>query len=113
MAGVLLDGCGEFNRTGSGPVLGPSLLGRVQVLGGRVVIAGRGGQRGPHLGIGQAARHGGVASIPQFSGEVAARFFGQQLHEGAGIEVDQGHRSAPLVANNLGQRATRARAHTS
>ena len=110
---MLLDGSSEFNWTGSGPVAGPCLLRRIHVFGSEVVIASGGGQRGPHLGIGQAALHRSVASIPQLSRQVASRFFGQQLHEGAGIEIDQGHSSAPLLADNLGQRPARARPRTS
>jgi hypothetical protein len=77
------------------------------------VIPGGSGERGPHLGICQAAGHRGIAAVPQLSGEVASWFFGQQLHESAGIEVDQRHRSAPLIADDLGQRPAHARARPS
>ena len=58
------------------------------------MVAVSSGEGGPHLGIGQAACECGVASIPQVGRQVADRFFGEQLHEGAGVEVDQPHISA-------------------
>jgi hypothetical protein len=110
LARMLLYGSTEFNGTGSGPVAGPLLLGFVQVVSREVMIAG---SSRPHFRIGQAARHRRVASVPQFCGEIACRFLGQQLHERAGVEIDQRHQSAPLVAADLGQWPARPRARSS
>ena len=55
LPGVLFHGCGELDRAHGGPVLLPRLLGRVQVLAGKVVVAAGGGQGGPDFGVGQAA----------------------------------------------------------
>jgi hypothetical protein len=37
------------------------------------LVASGCGQRGSHLGIGQPARDGGVTSIPELGGQIAAR----------------------------------------
>src|SRR6266699_4651329 len=64
VAGVPFYGRGELYRTGGGPVGFPGLLGGVEVVIAEVVVAGGGGERGPHLGIGEAAGDGGVAAVP-------------------------------------------------
>jgi Domain of unknown function (DUF5753) len=62
LPGVLLDGTGELDWPGGGPVLFPCLLGGGPVGRVEVVIAPGGGERGPDLGVGEAAGDGGVTA---------------------------------------------------
>ena len=105
--GVPLHGRSELDRAAGRPVLleGPLSRGEVSVI--EIVVAGGRGERGTHLGIGQPARERGVTSVPQLRGQIAAFLLGQQLHQGAGIEVDQRHPSAPLFADDVGHRPAR------
>lgn len=84
--------CGaELYWPHSSPVPFPGLLCPGHVLIGQVVIAGRRSQGRAHLGVGQPARHGSVAAIPQLGGQVTPGFIDQEFHESAGIEVDESH----------------------
>jgi hypothetical protein len=71
-SGVALDGCGQLDRADGSPVLFPGLLGHLQAGFAEVMVAAGRGQGGADLGVGQAASQGGVASVPQFGGQVAA-----------------------------------------
>ena len=112
LAGMLFYGCGELDRPGGRPVTIPGALGRVEFVFIEVVVAGGGGKRGTHLGIGQPARDGGVTSVPQFGGKLAACLLGEEFHEGAGVEVDEWHLSAPLFADDVGHGPARTRTST-
>jgi len=75
----------------------------------QVVVAASGSQGRPDLGVGKTARQGSITTVPERSDEVASRFLDHQLHQCAGVEVDEGHRSAPLLAHPLGDGPTRPR----
>lgn len=91
MPGLLLNLCGQLDRAGGAPVLRPRIFGRGQVFVIEVMITASGRERRAYLGISQATRQGGIATIPHVSNEVAAGLFDDELHEGAGIEVDERH----------------------
>src|ERR1700680_528206 len=93
LTGILLHGCSELDRARGGPVAFPGLLSHVEIALAEVVISGGGSKCGTHLGIGQAAGYGGVASVPQPGRKLAACLLDQQLHESAGVEVDERHPS--------------------
>jgi hypothetical protein len=103
LAGVLLYGRSELDRSGSCPVLLPHSPGAAELALGQIVVAACGSQCGAYLGVGQPARHRSVTSIPQLGREVASGLFGKKLHEGAGIEIHQRHRSAPIFADDVRQ----------
>ena len=109
LAGVLLYGRGELDRSCSRPVLLPHVPGAAQLALGQTVVAACGSQCGAYLGIGQPGRHRSVTSIPQLGREVAAGLFGKKLHEGAGIEIHQRHRSAPIFADDVREGPPRPR----
>ena len=73
-----------------------------------MVSTGRGESRS-HLGIREPARQCRITAVPQLGGEIAPGLFHHQLHQRAGVEVDQRHQLAPLLADQLGYRSTRAR----
>lgn len=98
MSGLLFDLCSQLHRPGSTPVLLPRLFGCGQIFIVEVMVTTSCRQCSAHLGIGEAAGEGGIASVPHLSSEVAAGLFDDQLHEGAGMEVDEWHASAPLLA---------------
>jgi hypothetical protein len=107
-ARVLFDSDCQFNRTHRSPIVGPGSFRRAEVLVAEVTVTVGGCQRCSHLGIGQSTCHRGVAAIPELDGEVRACLFYQELHEGTGVEVDEGHSSAPLLADYVGQRPARS-----
>jgi hypothetical protein len=65
LASMAFDRGGQLHRTARCPVLLPCLLGVGQLVLAQVLVTGGRGQRGSDLGIGQSARDGGVAAIPQ------------------------------------------------
>ncbi len=73
-----------------------------------MVAAGR-GERSAHFGVRQTARQRRTAVVPQLGGEVASVLLDEQLHECAGVEVDQRHRSASLLADEFSDGPMRAR----
>jgi hypothetical protein len=109
LAGVLLYGRGELDRSCSCPVLLPHLPGAAELALGQIVAAACGSQCGAYLGVGQPARHRSVTSIPQCGREVASGLFSKKLHEGAGIEIHQRHRSAPIFADDVREGPPRPR----
>ena len=109
LAGVLLYGRSELDRSCSCPVLLPHLLGAVELPLGQIVVAACGTQCGAYLGVGQSARHRSVTSVPQLSREVASGLFSEELHEGAGIEIHQRHWSAPIFGDYVRQGSARPR----
>ena len=100
---MLLDRRGEFDRPDGRPVLTPRLLGSVQLVLAEIVVAVSSGQRCAHFGVSQPAGHGSVASVPQLGRELTAGLLGEQLHQCAGIEIDQRHWSAPIFADAVRQ----------
>ena len=64
-AGVPLDGRGQLNRSGGGPELLPGLLGSAKGVVAEVMIARGGRECRADLRVGQSARQGGVATVPQ------------------------------------------------
>ena len=64
LPGVAFHGRGQLNWPDCGPVLLPSLLGRVQVILAQVVIPAGRGQRCADFWVGEPTGQGGVASIP-------------------------------------------------
>jgi hypothetical protein len=107
-ARLLFDSDCQFNRTHRSPIVGPGPFRRAELLVAEVTVTVGSCQRCSHLGIGQSTRHRGVASIPELDGEVRARLFYQELHEGTGVEVDERHSSASLLADYVGQRPARS-----
>jgi hypothetical protein len=91
VASMPLDGLGELNRTGGRPVLLPVPLSLLEVLLAKIMVARGGGERGLDFGISQTAGDSGITAIPQLSRELAARLLDHELHQRAGIEVDDGH----------------------
>ena len=91
MPGMPFNCCGQLDSSGSAPVLLPRLFGYGQTLVIEVTVTASCRQCRAYLGIGHAARQGGIAAVPQISDEVAAGLFDDQLHERAGIEVDERH----------------------
>lgn len=64
LAGALLDGAGEFDGAGCGPVLLPGALRDGLAWLVEIVVAAGGGESGPDLGIGDSAGDGCIAPIP-------------------------------------------------
>ena len=81
----------QLDRPGSAPVLLPRILGRGQVLVIELMVATSSRKCRSYLRVRQAAREGGVATVPQISNEVAAGLLDDQLHERARVEVDERH----------------------
>jgi hypothetical protein len=89
--------CSQFDWAGSAPIFLPRLFGCGQVFVIEVMVTTSSRKCCAYLGISQAAREGGVASVPHISNEVAAGLFDNQLHEGTGIEVDERHSFSAVV----------------
>ena len=91
VAGLVFDFSCQLDRSGSAPVLLPRILGCGQVLVVEIMIATSSRKCRSYLWIRQAAREGGVATVPQISDEVAAGLLDDQLYKCARVEVDEGH----------------------
>jgi len=89
--GLPLNFCSQFDRSGSAPVLLPRLFGCGQISVIEVMVTTGSRQSCADLGISQAARESGIATVPHISNEIAAGLFDNQLHERTGIEVDNWH----------------------
>jgi len=109
VAGVLFNPRGEFDWAGGGPEVLPVTLGSGELGFCQVVIAGCCSECGADFGVGQTAGQCGVAAIPQSGRQRAPCLGGEKFDEGAGIEVDERHRSAPLVADPVRHRPPRSR----
>ncbi len=92
-AGVMLDGCRQLDWPSRAPELLPALLGLVEVVSVKVMVSMGGSESRPDLGISQPARYGGVTTIPEGYSQLRTLLLDDKLHEGTGIEVDQGHLS--------------------
>lgn len=93
VSSVTADRRRQLDRPGCAPKLGPALLCLCKPIPVEVMVPVRTSERGPNLGIGQPARYGRVATVPQRDCEFRPRLLHEQLHERAGVEVDQGHLS--------------------
>ena len=91
VAGTALDGVGQLDRTSRRPVLLPRGLGGDEVLIGEVAVSVGCCQRGADFRIREAARQRGVPAVPNVSGETATQLVDDEFHEGAGVEVREGH----------------------
>jgi len=109
LAGVAFDRLGELDRACRCPVLLPCPFRRPEADSVEIMVAGGGGKGTAYFGIGKPARDGGVAPVPEFGCENAPRLLDEKFHERARIEVDQRHRSATLLADDLGHRPARRR----
>lgn len=99
--GIALDLGRQLDGPDRAPELLPRSLRLPEAVEVQVVVPIGGGERGPDFGVGQPARQGGVAAVPQRNGEGGPRLLDEQLHECAGIEVDEWH-SAALLAHEAG-----------
>jgi hypothetical protein len=99
---------GELDPTRRGPELLPRPLGGLKLTVVEDVVAGGRSERGAYFGVGEPTRDGGVAAVPKLSSQIAADLFHHKLHEGARVEIDQRHASAPLLADEVGYRPARA-----
>jgi hypothetical protein len=81
----------QLDRSGSAPVLLPRILSCGQVVVIEIMIATSSRKCRSYLRIRQAARQGGVATVPQIGNEVAAVLLDEQLHQRARVEVDERH----------------------
>ncbi len=93
ISSVTADRRRQLDRPGCAPKLGPALFCLRKPIPVEVMVPVRGSERGPDLGIGQPARYGRVASVPQRNCELRPRLLNEQLHERTGVEVDQWHLS--------------------
>jgi hypothetical protein len=108
LASMAFDGGGELYRLGCRPECLPVPSGGLEGAGIDSVVASGRRESGPHLGVRETARQGGVAPVPEGRGEIAALFVDDQLYESTGVEVDERHaRSAALLADHVGHRACR------
>ena len=82
-AGVALDRGGELHWLGCRPERLPVLSGGLEGTSIDSVITGGRREGGSNLRVGEAARHGGVAPVPQGSSDVAAFFVDDEFHERA------------------------------
>ena len=102
LAGVALDRGGELYRLGSRPERLPVPLGGPEGTSVDSVIASGRRQRGPNLRVGKAARHGGVTSVPQGSGNATPVLVDDELYQRAGVKIDERHAgSAALLADQV------------
>jgi hypothetical protein len=72
VAGMPFNFCSQLDWAGSAPVLLPRLFGCGQVVVIEVAVATGTRKCCAYLGISQAAREGGIATVPQIGNEVAA-----------------------------------------
>src|SRR5580693_417543 len=83
---------GQFDGANRGPVPLPGVFRRSELVVVQVVIVDGGRQCGANLRVRQPARQRRIAPVPQLDGELSAGFADQKLYQGAGIEIDEGHR---------------------
>lgn len=72
------------------------------------MIAGCCSECGADFGVGQAAGQCGVAAVPQRGRQRTPCLGGEKFDEGAGVEIDERHRSTPLVADPVRHRPPRS-----
>ncbi|HVB93428.1 MAG TPA: hypothetical protein VND67_03835 [Acidimicrobiales bacterium] len=90
---------GEFDRSDGRPELLPSLFRHGQVVVVEVVIPSGSRESGSNFRVRDPARKCCVTAIPQIDCEFGTRLFDYKFDEGAGIEIDERHGSAPLLAD--------------
>lgn len=93
VAGMTLHRWCQLDRARGTPELFPALLGVLEAISVEVVVPVSGGERRSDLGVGEPARDGAIASVPECDGELRSRFVDDQLHERTCIEVDDRHLS--------------------
>jgi hypothetical protein len=98
LSGVPFDGSRQLDVTCRSPELLPSLLRQIKIGLVEVMVAARRAKRGSHLGVGDPARQRSITSVPYVGGQLASILFDQQFYEGAGVEIDENHSSATLLA---------------
>ena len=94
LTGVTTDGRCQLDGASCVPELVPVLFCLREAIPVQVMVPVGGGEGCSDLGIGQPARHGGVASVPQRDREVRSGLLDEELHECTGIEIDERHLSA-------------------
>lgn len=83
LTSTALDRSGELHRLGCRPERLPVLSGGPEGTSVDSVITGCRRESGSNLRVREAARHGGVAPVPQGSSDVATFFVDDELHERA------------------------------
>ena len=83
LARLALHGRGELDPTRGGPELLPCPLGDHKLTVVEDMVAGGRTESGAYFGIREPARDGGVAAVPQLSGQTASGLLDHKLHEGA------------------------------
>jgi hypothetical protein len=98
---------GQFDGADRGPVPLPGVFRRSELVVVQVVIADGGRQCGANLRVRQPARQRRIAPVPQLDGELSAGFADHKLYQGAGVEIDEGHRQRrwSLTMSDTGRRA--------
>ena len=92
VAGERLDLDGDLDTADGGSQLLPRCRGRPRPRLVEASCSSGGRQGGTHLRVGDAAREERVGTVPEPGGLRAARFLDDELHQGAGVEVGDGHR---------------------
>jgi hypothetical protein len=102
---VTLDGSGEFhwlNRRPKSLPIPQNLPRRASI---NTVISYGSGECGPNLWVRKTARERTIASIPKSGREVATFFVNDELHQRAGVEVDERHSYlTALLSDQIGYR---------
>jgi len=104
---MLLDVHRQLDGSSRAPVLLPHRCSKTQSARGELAIARRCGKGRSNLGVREPAGHRCVAAVPELGGEITAILLDDEHHEGARVEVDKGHLSAALLADDVGDRRSR------
>jgi len=101
---VALHSGAELDGTSSCPELLPFSFGQSEAIIVEVIVTVRRSQRGSDFGICQAARNSGVTAVPDLGRELATGLLHEELHQSAGVEIDEWQSSASFIAYDIGDR---------
>ena len=109
VTGRAFDLASELDWPGGRPELIPCLFSITEFASGEILVPPGRRQGSANLRVCQPARHGSVAPVPQLDSQDSSNFFHDQLHQRAGVEVHDRHRSAPLFADSIRDRVLGSR----